>query len=173
MTETIINTNNFKDLYNRHFGVLVNFAYSKTKDLELSREIVQNTFVKLWNSRADIEIRSSVESYLFSMVRNGIIDHFRKNEKIVEMKDFSGLNTIENDAHKNSEEEIIELRYNLKKAINSLKEKRRVIFNLNKAEGLTYQEIAEYLKISERVVEDNISKAMKEIRQYFIENKLL
>ena len=64
MAETTINTNNFKELYNRHFGVLVNFAFSKTKDIELSREIVQNTFVKLWHSREDIEIRTSLESYM-------------------------------------------------------------------------------------------------------------
>jgi RNA polymerase sigma-70 factor, ECF subfamily len=173
MAETKLNTNNFKELYNRHFGVLVNFAFSKTKDIELSREIVQNTFVKLWHSREDIEIRTSLESYMYSMVRNGIIDHFRKNERIIDLKDTFMLKDIKDDENDHREEEIIELRYYLKKAINSLKEKRRVIFNLNKVDGLTYQEIAEYLKISERVVEDNISKAMKEIRSYFLENKLL
>ena len=173
MAETLINTNNFKDLYDQNYGVLVNFAYSKTRDIELSREIVQNTFVKLWNGRDYIDIKSSIQSYLFSMVRNGIIDHFRKNEKIVEVKDISGIKNIVDDHHDQKEEEVIELRYNLKKAINTLKEKRRVIFNLNKVEGMTYAEIAEYLNISERVVEDNISKAMKELKTYFIENKLV
>lgn len=173
MPGPVINTNNFKDLYSKNYGVLVNFAYSKTKDLELSREIVQNTFVKLWNSRADIEIRTSVESYLFTMVRNGIIDHVRKNEKLVDIKDFSAFREIEDENPDHKEEETLELKYHLKKAINSLKEKRRVIFNLNKTEGLTYLEIAEYLNISERVVEDNIAKALIEIRHYFIENKLM
>lgn len=173
MPGTSINTDNFEDLYSKNYGVLVNFAFSKTKDLELSREIVQNTFVKLWNSRADIEIRSSIESYLFTMVRNGIIDNVRKNEKIVDIRDFQSLREIEYETSVNEEEESWELRYHLKKAINNLKEKRRIIFNLNKTEGLTYQEISEHLNISERVIEDNIAKALKEIRKYFIENKLM
>jgi RNA polymerase sigma-70 factor (ECF subfamily) len=97
----------------------------------------------------------------------------RDNERLVDMKDFSAFREIEDENQDHKEEETLELRYHLKKAINSMKEKRRVIFNLNKTEGMTYQEIAEYLNISERAVEDNIAKALIEIREYFIENKLM
>lgn len=173
MAEILINTNTFKSIYQKNFGVLVNFAFSKTKDIELSREIVQNTFVKLWHYKDKIDIQSSIESYLYSMVRNGIIDHLRKNERIVDIKDISVLNSLEDQQIQNKEEESNEFRHNLKKALSTLKDKRKQIFTLNKIEGLTYQEISEHLSISERVVEDNIAKALKEIRNYFIENKLI
>lgn len=173
MTKGLENKKSFKKLYNDLYGPLVNYAYSKTKDWELSKEIVQNTFVRFWNRREDINIRTSVKSYLFSMVRNGIIDNYRQDKKTVDLEDVKRSNTL----YVEQEEVVIQddyiLKYNLKKAISNLKEKRRRIFELSKFEGLTYKEISQYLNISERTVEDNIAKSFKEIRNYFIENNLL
>ncbi|HHH52036.1 MAG TPA: RNA polymerase sigma-70 factor [Bacteroidetes bacterium] len=172
MTLNVSNREEFKQLYLNTYGVLVNYALSKTNDLELSKEIVQNVFVKFWNNRERININSSIKSYLFSMVRNNIIDHYRKVEKISDLSDARDYkDSTEIDIDKDAE--ILEFKYNLKKAISQLKEKRRKIFELSKFEGLTYREIADYLKISERSVEDNMAKAIKEIREYFIVKKLI
>lgn len=173
MHEVLTSGTKFKEMYHRMYPLMVNFAFGKTKDMELSQELVQITFVKLWNSRNSIEINSSIENYLYSMVRNNIIDNLRKNGKFVQLKEAGDINNLMIEENQNNEDEEIELKYNLKKAISSLKDKRRKIFELNKFEGLTYQEIADYLRISERVVEDNISKALKEIKTYFVENNLL
>ncbi len=173
MTKGLKNKDGFKKLYKETYGPLVNYAYSKTKDWELSKEIVQNTFVRFWNKRNDINIRTSVKNYLFSMVRNGIIDYYRKEKNTVEIEE------IQNNKHISIEQDEISIqneykfKYGLKKAIGALKEKRRRIFELSKFEGLTYKEIADYLNISERTVEDNIAKAFKEIRNYFYTNNLI
>ena len=172
MTVSLKNRDEFKKLYLDTYGVMVNFAYSKTSDWELSKEIVQKTFVKFWNNRENIIIRSSVKSYLFSMVRNNIIDHYRKVERVTDLESINKSELQDIDHLNNKDESLIELKYNLKIAISKLKEKRRKIFELSKYEGLTYKEISDYLNISERAVEDNISKAFIQIRKYFIENNL-
>ncbi len=153
------------------YGPLVNFCHSKTKDWELSQEIVQNTFVKLWSNRDKISITSSLKNYLYSMVRNGIVDHYRKLDKIVDVD----TDTICNIPEECGTEKIdfdFELAYHIKKCLETMKDKRREIFELSRYEGLTYKEIADYLNVSERTVEDNISKAFMHIRDYLKKNTI-
>lgn len=172
MTTKKLNKDTFKKLYTDNYGALVNFAYSKTRDWELSKEIVQNVFARFWRGKDTIIIKTSEKNYLFSMVRNGIIDNYRiekKKENIDDLSNYEKVLVVEDDKTDNNEYEI---KYNLKIAIGKLKDRRRQIFELSKYEGLTYKEIAEYLNISERAVEDNISKAFKQIRTHFIENNL-
>ncbi len=174
MTKGLDSKSSFKKLYTDTYGPLVNFAYSKTNDWELSREIVQNTFVRFWNKRNEINIRTSIKSYLYSMVRNGIIDYYRKNKNTVDLEEIYSTTKIyveQNEISLNDED--FGFKYDLKRAIANLKEKRRKIFELSKFEGLTYKEIADYLNISERTVEDNIAKAFRDIRKYFISNSLI
>ena len=173
MTIGLDSKSGFKKLYLDTYGPLVNYAYSKTNDWELSREIVQNTFVRFWNKRNDINIRTSVKSYLFSMVRNGIIDYYRKDKNTVDLDDAKSSGKIYVEQDEVSLDDDFKFKYALKKAIAGLKKKRRRIFELSKYEGLTYKEIANYLNISERTVEDNIVKAFKEIRKYFNDNNLI
>jgi RNA polymerase sigma-70 factor (ECF subfamily) len=153
----------FKDFYTEYFSIMVNFAFSKTKDWELSREIVQNTFVKLWTRRKDTEIKSSLKSYLFMMVRNAIIDHYRYNERFADTEQLP--ERASDDSNDRQEEDLIIIRHAIKMALSQMKEQRRKIFELSKFEGLTYAEIANYLNISERTVEDNMAKALVKIRE--------
>jgi len=163
---------NFKKLYTDNYGALVNFAYSKTNDWDLSKEIVQGVFTRFWSGRNNINIRTSAKNYLFSMVRNGIIDHYRLEKRKSNLDEITNSENLFVEEDTNSEQIEYELRYNLKVAIENLKDKRRRIFELSKYEGLTYKEISDYLNISERAVEDNISKALKQIREYFSNNNL-
>ncbi len=172
MSGSINNKEDFKVVYGQMYGPLVNFCHSKTKDWELSQEIVQNTFVKLWSNRDKINITSSLKSYLYSMVRNSIIDHYRKLDKMVDVDSEDVYNMPEEyDAEDGGLD--FEVAYHIKKSLDTMKEKRRKIFELSRYEGLTYKEIANYLNISERAVEDNISKAFVQIRDYLKKNNVL
>jgi len=152
----------FKNFYTEYFSIMVNFAFSKTKDWELSREIVQNTFVKLWMRRKQTNITSSIKSYLFMMVKNAIIDHYRHNERFTDSEQIPEAGSEDSNNH--HEEDLLILRHAIKKALDQMKPKRKMIFELSKFEGLTYAEIAKHLSISERSVEDNIAKALMTMR---------
>lgn len=152
----------FKELFEEYYPPLCNFAFSLLKDWELSQEVVQETFLKLWEQRNDIQINTSVKSYLFQSVKFLVIDYHRKLKKQkIKLEGYTLQIDTAEDNFNNTSEEMVFLRHQLHKAIQQLKPKMQEIFRMNKFEGLTYKEIAEHLKISKRTVEDNMARALK------------
>ncbi len=170
MSPELKNKAEFKAFYAEHYNLLVNYAYTKTRDWELSNEIVQNVFVKIWIRRNETEIKVSLKNYIFTMVKNAISDHYRRSAKLTDLELIEALPDDGNETENNQQKELI-IRVAIKEALNSLKPKRREIFELSKFEGLTYAEIAKYINISERAVEDNIAKAVLQIREILIRKK--
>jgi len=152
--------NYFESIFKEYFNPLVNFVNKYLNNFENSREVVQMTFVKLWANRSNLEVRSSVKSYLFQTTKNTMIDYIRKNKNILNAKELENSIATEFIDEQNENLDPYIIRAAVEKCLNNLKPKAREIFNLNKFEGLTYEEIAEYMKISKRSVEDNMSKIM-------------
>lgn len=161
---------NFEDLFKKYFGPLCNYVNSYIKDWESSREIVQSTFLKIWENKDRIEVNSSVQSYLYSSVRNRMIDYIRSNKKREEVK--SVLEQAEIDDNPESLNTFL-VRQEIMKSLEKLKPKMRKIFSLSKIEGLTYGEIASYLNISKRAVEDNVAKALRLLKEDLKDNEII
>ncbi len=167
MNQGFSDINSFETLFRTYFEPLVNFVNSRINHYENSEEIVQDTFMKLWDSRDTLVIRTSVKSYLYQATKNTMIDFIRKSKHI--NVDIDSINHIPIEGEVDLDPYII--RSELEKALLTLKEKNRIIFKLNKFEGLTYKEIAEHLNMSERGVEDNISRAVKSLKDILKDNK--
>lgn len=152
----------FKELFEEYYPPLCNFANSLIKDWDLSQEIVQETFLKLWEQKQEIQINTSVKSYLFQSVKFLAIDYHRKlkHQKGKKEAYIQQVDLVE-DGFRNTSEETALLRHHLYQAIHLLKPKMQEIFKLNKFEGLTYEEIAAHLNVSKRTVEDNMARAFK------------
>ena len=75
----LLNQQEFKKLFDDYFEGICNYLYSHTKDWDVSEEIAQKTFVKLWEKRVQITINTSLKSYLYQSAKNSMIDEFRKN----------------------------------------------------------------------------------------------
>jgi len=118
------------------------------------------TFVKLWANRSNLEVKSSLKSYLFQTTKNTMIDYIRKNKNILNAKELESSIATELIDEQNEYLDPYIIRNVVEKCLNTLKPKAREIFELHKFEGLTYEEIADYMKISKRSVEDNMSKIM-------------
>ena len=170
MNKSPFNESNFEEVFKTYFGPLCNYVNSYIKDWESSREIVQGTFMKVWENRDTININTSAKSYLYSAVRNRMIDMIRSNKKLDEYKNAANVDEIEeNIEHMNS----FVVREEILRSMDKLKPKMRKIFSLSKVEGLTYNEIAAYLNISKRAVEDNVAKALKLLKEDLEGNELL
>ncbi len=154
----------FKEVFEEYFNPLVNFTNRYINNWEDSRSIVQDTFMKFWERREKIVIRTSLKSFLFKSTKNNIIDFVRKVKTDREMKE-GVLNTMDiTTTHSaNLDDESI-LKHELVKAIEKLKPRNKEIFKLHRLEGLTYQEIADHLGISKRTVEDNMARALLKLR---------
>lgn len=161
---------NFEHIFKTYFGPLCNYVNSHIKDWEGSREIVQGTFMKIWESKESIEISTTEKSYLYSAVKNRMIDYIRANNRRGEVTDDLKLDEAD------EQPEVIDnllLRQEIMKSLDKLKPKMKKIFSLSKIEGLTYGEIASYLDISKRAVEDNVAKALVILREDLKQNELV
>jgi len=170
VNESPFKESNFEEVFKTYFGPLCNYVNSYIKDWEASREIVQGTFLKVWENRDSIAVNTSAKSYLYSAVRNRMIDQIRSNKKLDDYKNTVNVDEIdENLDQMNS----YVIREEILKSMDKLKPKMRKIFSLSKIEGLTYSEIAAYLNISKRAVEDNVAKALRLLKEDLQENEAL
>ncbi len=150
-------------LMNDYYKNLCGYANLFTKDPSKSEDIVQNVFVKLWVYRKKIDSNIPIKRYLHKSVYNEFIDQYRKNKSVVtlEEKHLKAINTIIDD----NSFDIEKLMTRVNDEIEKLPEKCKKVFILNKKEGLTHDEIAEYLQISKKTVEGHITRAFKILNQ--------
>tara|TARA_B100001057_G_scaffold127661_1_gene126635 strand:- start:1656 stop:2240 length:585 start_codon:yes stop_codon:yes gene_type:complete len=150
-------------LMNDYYKNLCGYANLFTKDPSKSEDIVQNVFVKLWVYRKKIDSNIPIKRYLHKSVYNEFIDQYRKNKSVVrlEEKHLKAINTIID----NNSFDIEKLMTRVNDEIEKLPEKCKKVFILNKKEGLTHDEIAEYLQISKKTVEGHITRAFKILNQ--------
>ena len=150
-------------LMNDYYKNLCGYANLFTKDPSKSEDIVQNVFVKLWVYRKKVDSNIPIKRYLHKSVYNEFIDQYRKNKSVVslEEKHLRSINTIIDD----NSFDIEKLMTRVNNEIEKLPEKCKKVFILNKKEGLTHDEIAEYLQISKKTVEGHITRAFKILNQ--------
>ena len=126
--------------------------------------------MKVWENRERIEIQTSVQNYLYSSVRNRMIDHIRSSKKRNQIKEVIEVNDVEDNP---DDIQSYLIRQEILKSLDKLKPKMRRIFSLSKIEGLTYSEIASYLNISKRAVEDNVARALRLLKDDLKNNEVL
>ncbi len=150
-------------LMNDYYKNLCGYANLFTKDPSKSEDIVQNIFVKIWIYRKKIDPNISIKKYLYKSVYNEFIDQYRKNKSVISLEE-KYLKVIDTIIDDNSLD-IEKLMMNVNREIDKLPEKCKRVFILNKKEGLTHNEIAEYLQISTKTVESHITRAFKILNQ--------
>lgn len=165
---TQININSqkeFQEIYHQFFNGLANYAYSIMNDKDAAKDVVQDVFLDLWNKRASLTIKTSLEAYLVRSVKFKSIDFIRKDktkQQYVANMTPSGHPQVEDTSEDNIKEE---RKKKLTYAIAQLPLKCRQVFMLSRASGYTYKEIAEEMDISVKTVENQISRALKLLRQ--------
>jgi RNA polymerase sigma-70 factor (ECF subfamily) len=156
----------FNDLVTKYYTDLTRFALTYVRHKEVAEDLVQDVFVSLWERRYAIQIKTSLEAYLFTAVKYSAINFF--NRKFADYGNDLELTSL-NHPYANSTEELInsnELAKTISEAIHCLPEKCRVIFDLSRNAGLSYKEIALALNISTKTVETQISIALTRLRAY-------
>lgn len=151
-------------LVDTHTKRLFGYALTLTNDHAQAEDILQNVFFKAWKQRKKIGIKSSLQNYLFKSVYNEFINQYKKKRStmILEQKYFASLEKAVN-VHDDQSFEGIIARITLE--IQNLPPKCRQIFILSKKEGLTNMEISEYLNVSIKTVEGQITKAFGILRE--------
>ena len=155
----------FETLFRSFFPGLVLFAQKYVPDQDTAKEVVHNVFLNLWEKREKVDMSTPLKSYLFTSVYNRCLNSIRDQKKFDKDETvFERLNSNDFiDATDRLEEQELEQR--IFDALQSLPEKCREVFMLNRFEGLKYGEIAEKHGISVKTVETQMSKALKILRE--------
>jgi RNA polymerase sigma-70 factor (ECF subfamily) len=152
----------FVEIYNRYWDKLFNAAYKRIKNTESCEEIVQEVFTTFWIKHDEICINTGLSNYLYTAVRNKVIDYYRKQ---LVRTNFS-LNVVHKDYDNSSEQSLIlkELHEQIELSINQLPEKCKSVYLLSRMDYHSNKEIASQLNISEKTVEGHLTKALKHLR---------
>ena len=155
----------FEMLFRTYYQPLCNYAYTFLQDKEDAEEIVQSTFLLVWEKRETLAIRTSVRPYLYAMVRNACLNII-KHEKI-KQKYVGEEMALADRSHDSVDNSVAsnELEYRIKVAMEELPEQCRMVFKLSRFEELKYAEIADQLNISIKTVENHMGKALKIMRE--------
>lgn len=154
----------FEELFIDYYPKLTVFAKKYVNDMDTSREIVQNYFVKLFEKHANIHIQTSLNSYLYSSVRNSCLNYLKQQKLHASHKDNIRVENKEAIIDFTDTMEQTELEYKIWQEVSTLPDQCKHIFNLSRKEGIKNMEIANQLGISIRTVETQISKALKILR---------
>jgi RNA polymerase sigma-70 factor (ECF subfamily) len=157
----------FKILYDAFSRNLFGFVYGLTKSESLSKDIVQETFIKVWVNRKNIQVDLSFKSYLFKISQNLIIDEFRKKMSNPVFENY--LNYCDNiPAGDNETEQKMDFDLfvkRLEKAKSKLTPRQREIFEMNKEQGIPVSEIARLFNINEQTIYNQLSTAVRTLKK--------
>jgi len=132
----------------------------------LAEELMQDVFVRLWDKRHLIEPGQPFKSYLYLIAQNLVHDFYRKVAREERLQ--SEIKAFSTELYLHTEEKLFlkETREILDKAINQLPAQQKLVFNLCKMEGKSYEEVSGALGISTSTINGHIVKATKNIKEY-------
>ena len=151
-------------LFRRYYAYLCKSIYRVIPDANLVEDLSQEVFYELWKKREKINIQISIKAYLRRAARNKALNYIRDQRLKFEELDETP-NSLTTNTHSNHDLEKEELEALIEKTIDNLPERCRIVFTLSRYENMTYTQIATELNIAPKTVENQISKALKLLRQ--------
>ncbi|MCP4581181.1 MAG: RNA polymerase sigma-70 factor [candidate division Zixibacteria bacterium] len=154
----------FETLFRAYFQRLVNFAYRFLRDIPTSENMVQDIFADIWRKRSRVNPDLDFKIYLYTAAKNRALKQLKRqnieNDLRLELNHSSNRpNTPFDDLNDSEISEAIS------RGIENLPDKCRLIFAMNRFDGLTYKEIASALGISIKTVETQMGRALKNLRK--------
>lgn len=154
----------FAEIYDRYFGLLYTHAFNRLKDEDEAKDAVQELFTTLWSKRQNIFYKSNLSNYLYTAVRNRVLDvisHKQVESKyILALPQFVESSTCLTD-HLLREKQLAAI---IEKEIQALPPKMREVFELSRKAELSHKEIAEKLGISQQSVRSHVKNALKSLK---------
>lgn len=155
----------FAALFERYWSRLFKLAFAQVPDREVCAEIVHDIFLGLWQKRHELEIAAFLP-YLTAATRYQVYHH-RRTARVIPLQYAEQCETLTTATSRNHGEEALvdgELERSLAAYLGQLPARCREIFLLSRNQQLSNHEIADRLGISKRVVENQITAALRHLR---------
>ena len=158
----------FRKIYEQLHRPVYRTIHTLVKDPEKTEELVQETFVSLWANRSRLHEDQPLYPYVYLTAKRLAIDHFRNTLR--EARAMDHLRNTSTAVTHNTEESIaaVDLQRLTDETVKRLPAQQQTVFMLSRNEGLSYDEIAQRLKISPNTVRNHMVCALKALRFHFI-----
>lgn len=159
-------TEAFEELFRTFYSPLLFFSMSMTRREDVSKEIVQELFYRIWKNRETLSVVKSLKSYLYTAVRNRSLQYLSR-ERARETSLHGNIPEISAGSYSDPQYqmEFEELEKIVEKVMSDMPGRRARIFVMHREENKKYEEIAEAFSLSVKSVEAEISKALKVLRK--------
>lgn len=158
-----------KTFFEAHIWTLKNklyrMAFLWVKDREVAQDVLQSVFEKAWIRKEELQKMENPTGWMVRSLKNESLQHFKIAKRTEAIGDFDLGTEIEEIPDRSEEVKMVF------KFLESLPEKQREIFQLREIEGLTYEEIAEYLEISLDQVKVNLHRVRKTLKEYLMQHQ--
>lgn len=152
----------YRALYQKYYPVLVAYAEMFVRSEE-AEDVVQDQLLRLWTERGKYSILASLNTFLFTCVRNACLDRVRHNK--VRNRNMTELwKKLAEEATDSDCFQMDEIRRLVRQALEELPMPQRRAFEMNRLEGKTYREIARAMDVSEKTVEYRISRTLAKLQ---------
>lgn len=161
---TGIDQDEFDEIFLDWYGPVRNYIYYKTGDIQDAEDIVQETFLKVWEKRETVNIHT-IGPFLYRISGNIFLNSVGRRK--VSLKFISDYDP---DQFSESPEFLLEMKdfdLRLQESISQLDEKSRTVFLMNRIDDMTYSQIAENLGLTVKAIEKRMTKALT-----FLKNSL-
>jgi RNA polymerase sigma-70 factor (family 1) len=160
----------FNELFGYYGQRLYHFSYRYLRSEPECEELVQEVFTRIWEKHSELKEDLSFRSYIFTIAFNIIRKYFRSR---IQAKAYYESQLME-DFHLETSQKINfnSLKNQLNNLVSMLPVRRREIFMKSRMEGLSIREIADDLKISKKTVENQLTEALKFIRNHLMDERL-
>lgn len=157
----------FAEIFEHYSKSLFQFSLGYLKSKEAAEDIVQEVFIKIWNSRRNIKTNTSFQSYLFKITLNSVRRYFNQLSRFNDLKHDILVESVDTKSDFYDRTDYQFMLDKLDEFIKRMPEKRREVFNLKKLEGKSLKEISEELNITTKTVEYHITEAMHFLKTEF------
>ena len=158
----------FCELYATYKNRLIYFAMRFLKSREYAEDVFQDAFTVVWQSRRFINPDASFSSYLYTIMRNRILNQLRNAANEEKLKESILSQALDYTEDTKREVMLNDLKSLISHALQQLTPRQREIFEMSREAQLSHKEIADKLGISVNTVQEHISPSLKLIRTYLI-----
>lgn len=162
MVESMCDEKVYQKTYFKQAEHLRNFLYYKSGNMAIAEDLVQETFIKLWQNCAKVTVQKA-KSYLFTIANNLFLNAVKRDKVVLKFNNQVSRKEVKQDPQFLLEEKEFEQR--LTNAISMLPEQQRIVFLMNRVDKKKYREIAETLGISIKAVEKRMHLALVSLRK--------
>lgn len=162
----------FEHLYEEYFNKAKFYANQYLRDVELAKDVAQDSFITLWEKRNEIKPELSIQAFILTIVKNKCLNILRKriterqySSKVMMQEEMANLSALTDNTA--DEYLLVEITEMVEATLQEMPEKMSAVYRMNREKDLTYDEIAQHLDVSVKTVEYRMSKALYFFRLKF------